>query len=192
MAGWRRQETTGILVRLERYCPDMGRRTPTGSAPLAVMLERGCGSAADGAALMPEDPMTNSKSRKRNTSKDAGPNPKHSKRRESGTRKAATSKVMRRPRAAASTSVAINGKSQPNTKQAQVIAMLCSPSGATIDAMMRMTGWQQHSVRGFLASVVRKKLGLDLRSEAAESGRLYRINDRAASSPIDTKAKTAA
>ena len=84
------------------------------------------------------------------------------------------------------------GPAEANTKQAQVIAMLCSPSGATIDAMMRMTGWQQHSVRGFLASVVRKKLGLDLRSEPAESGRLYRINDRAASSPIDTRAKTAA
>jgi hypothetical protein len=144
------------------------------------------------APLTPEDPMTNSKSRKPDTSKHARPGPKHGNGKESGTRKAEPRKVTRRPRAAVSASVAINGKSQPDTKQAQVIAMLCAPSGATIDAMMRMTGWQQHSVRGFLTAVVRKKLGLDLRSEATESGRLYRINDRGVSTPIDTKAKHAA
>jgi hypothetical protein len=87
---------------------------------------------------------------------------------------------------------AAGGKSQPETNQAQVIAMLCAPSGATIEAMMRITGWQQHSVRGFLAAVVRKKLGLDLRSEITDGGRVYRIVDRAASPIVDTKAKTAA
>ena len=51
----------------------------------------------------------------------------------------------------------------------------------TIDAMMHATGWQQHSVRGFLAGVVRKKLGFNLVSAATESGRLYRITDRTAS-----------
>jgi hypothetical protein len=39
------------------------------------------------------------------------------------------------------------------------------------------TGWQQHSVRGFLAGVVRKKLGLNLVSEADDGGRTYRIKD---------------
>jgi hypothetical protein len=67
------------------------------------------------------------------------------------------------------------------TKQARILAMLRAPSGATIDAMMHATGWQQHSVRGFLAGVVRKKLGLNLVSAASESGRLYRITDRSAS-----------
>lgn len=162
-----------------------------GSAPLAELLERGCGSAADSAALMPEDLMTKSKSKKSYTSKHTRPKPKHGKRVESGTRKTASHNVMRRPRVAVSTSVPINRKSQPDTKQAQVIAMLCAPSGATIDVMMRMTGWQQHSVRGFLTAVVRKRLGLDLQSEATESGRVYRINDRAASSSADTKAKHA-
>jgi hypothetical protein len=55
--------------------------------------------------------------------------------------------------------------------------MLRAPSGATIAAMAHATGWQQHSLRGFLAGVVRKKLGLNLVSAAGESGRLYRITD---------------
>jgi hypothetical protein len=53
--------------------------------------------------------------------------------------------------------------------------MLRDRPGTTIAAMMAATGWQQHSVRGFLAGVVRKKLGLNLVSEAGERGRTYRI-----------------
>ena len=66
------------------------------------------------------------------------------------------------------------------TKQGRILAMLRAPSGVTIDAMMHATGWQQHSVRGFLAGVVRKKLGFNLVSAATEGGRLYRITDRTA------------
>jgi hypothetical protein len=40
---------------------------------------------------------------------------------------------------------------------------------------MRSTGWQPHTVRGFFAAVVRKKLGLKLESEKADGGRVYRI-----------------
>jgi hypothetical protein len=65
------------------------------------------------------------------------------------------------------------GKS--GSKQSHVIAMLRSPAGATIDAMMKATGWQQHSVRGFLAGVVRKHLNLKLSSEKVNGNRIYKI-----------------
>ena len=44
--------------------------------------------------------------------------------------------------------------------------------------MMKETGWQQHSVRGFLAGVVRKRLKLNLLSDATNDGRVYRIGGK--------------
>lgn len=61
------------------------------------------------------------------------------------------------------------------TKTATVLALLREPSGATLADLMQATGWQAHSVRGFLSATVRKKLGLPLIVEAGESGRHYRI-----------------
>ena len=66
-------------------------------------------------------------------------------------------------------------KADAASKQARVIAMLQSPAGTTIAAMMQATGWQQHSVRGFLAGVVRKKLKLKLDSNKVDGNRVYRI-----------------
>ena len=74
---------------------------------------------------------------------------------------------------------------RPETKHARVIAMLRSAGGATIASIMTATDWQQHSVRGFLAGVVRKKLGLNLVSEQTDKGRVYRIKDGRGSATTD-------
>jgi hypothetical protein len=72
-------------------------------------------------------------------------------------------------------------KADVGSKQARVVAMLQSPTGITIAAIMKATGWQQHSVRGFLAGVVRKRLKLKLVSKKVNGDRIYQIatGDRA-------------
>ena len=85
-----------------------------------------------------------------------------------------TSKPKSRTRSAPSSS---KTAARPDTKHARIIAMLRAPAGATIAAIMTATEWQQHSVRGFLAGVVRKKLGLNLVSEQTDKGRVYRIKE---------------
>jgi hypothetical protein len=82
-------------------------------------------------------------------------------------------------------------KAEAASKQARVIAMLQSPAGTTIAAMMQATGWQQHSVRGFLAAVVRKKLKLKLESKKVDGNRIYRIDGEAAASVSGSKRRAA-
>jgi hypothetical protein len=80
-------------------------------------------------------------------------------------------------KASASGSTADPNNAVPGTKQSRVLALLRSPEGATIAAMMQATGWQQHSVRGFLAGVVRKRLKLKLISKKLDGTRVYQISD---------------
>ena len=62
------------------------------------------------------------------------------------------------------------------TKSARLIALLKTKRGATLPEMMKATGWQQHSVRGFLAGTLKKRHGLEAISEKPEDGpRRYRL-----------------
>ncbi|HZP08275.1 DUF3489 domain-containing protein [Methyloceanibacter sp.] len=64
------------------------------------------------------------------------------------------------------------------TKQQTCLDLLNRQEGATIEELQVATGWQQHSVRGFLAGAVKKKLGLRLLSEKPDAGpRRYRVSD---------------
>jgi Protein of unknown function (DUF3489) len=76
-----------------------------------------------------------------------------------------------------------------HSKQGLVIGMLRRAQGASIAAIMKATGWQQHSVRGFFAGVVRRKLGLTLTSDKTDGGRIYRVIEGKASK---SKAKASA
>ena len=118
--------------------------------------------------------MTKSKSKAKATSR-------------SGPRK--TSKPKSRTRSVPSSA---KPATQPGTKHARILAMLRAPAGTTVAAIMTGTDWQQHSVRGFLAGVVRKTLGLNLVSEQTDKGRVYRIKDGKTSSATVDRVKQAA
>jgi hypothetical protein len=136
-------------------------------APPAVSPRWGFGGAARAAINRMEIPMP------KPTKKPKSPARSSSK---SKPLNAAVTKPL--PETAQSTAPRSGGvaKMIATSKQAQVVAMLQSASGATIAAMMNATGWQQHSVRGFLAGVVRKKLKLKLNSMKVDGDRVYRID----------------
>jgi Protein of unknown function (DUF3489) len=67
-------------------------------------------------------------------------------------------------------------KTREGTKQAQLVAMLQRPEGATIAQVVEATDWQPHTVRGALAGALKKRLGLTVTSGKADSGdRVYRV-----------------
>jgi Protein of unknown function (DUF3489) len=75
------------------------------------------------------------------------------------------------------------------TKQETVLGMLRRPQGATIAAIMKATGWQQHSVRGFFAGVVRKRLKLKLGSNKADGKRVYHLARTGGGGPSSRQAE---
>ena len=81
--------------------------------------------------------------------------------------------------------------SRGRSKQDRVIEMLHHPKGSTLAAMVKATGWQAHSVRGFLSAVVRNKLGLALESKKFGEERVYRIVAAAAKSKAKSGRKAA-
>jgi len=111
----------------------------------------------------------------------------NSKRKPAGRPRPAKRKSSTR-RALVSTASGAVANTRVRTKKAQILAMLQDRAGTTIAAIMAAIGWQQHSVRGFLAGVVRKRLGLNLVSAPCEDGRVYRIiNDLASPAKADRK-----
>lgn len=88
----------------------------------------------------------------------------------------------RKPREKSVVTVSVTVKKAKNeapaapTKTDIVLKKLKSAKGATIQTLMDATGWQAHSVRGFLSGTVKKKLGHELLSETGKDGqRRYRI-----------------
>ncbi len=91
--------------------------------------------------------------------------------------------ASKRQQAAATAATAPAAIEQPHagrsTKQERMLTLLSRPEGASIEEMMEATNWQQHSVRGFLAGTVKKKLGFALsNAKAADGVRRYHIKAR--------------
>ena len=68
------------------------------------------------------------------------------------------------------------GTLRPENKGAKIIALISRPKGGSLAEIMKATGWQAHSVRGFISGTLGKKLGIKVNSAKREDGeRVYSI-----------------
>jgi hypothetical protein len=94
-----------------------------------------------------------------------------------GGKSQAKGKGRANPRGRTSQPLAKKAPGRAGSKQAQVIALLRRPGGATLDAIVAATGWQRHTARGVIAGALKKRLSLDVVAEKTDQGRVYRISD---------------
>jgi Protein of unknown function (DUF3489) len=148
---WRRNNERGPLAL---------RITPRGLAAMGV----------EKAGALQAAPLLSGR-----TAEDGDPTPDAPSQRTSAVHKAAPNRraAAGRKRSSDETRQQSTKPSPRVSKQSRVIEMLQRGQGSTIAAIVKATGW--HSVRGFLAGVVRKKLGLTLVSEKTGAERVYRI-----------------
>ena len=66
-------------------------------------------------------------------------------------------------------------KARKSTKTARILALLQRPNGATLETLIKATGWQAHSVRGFLSGQLRKRMHLRLKSSKQDGVRVYTL-----------------
>lgn len=92
------------------------------------------------------------------------------------TRKQATTKTVAKRTTSKPAAKQPKPPQRAESKQAQLIAMLKRPDGATIAEVVETLAWQPHTVRGAIAGALKKKLGLKVESEKVdERGRVYRL-----------------
>ena len=94
-------------------------------------------------------------------------------RKAASTQAASNSKKHAAKKTAGRQSKSVPGKG--TTKKAAALALLNQKNGTTLAELMAATGWQAHSVRGFLSGTVRKRMGLALHSNPTDAGRVYSI-----------------
>jgi len=90
--------------------------------------------------------------------------------------KRATSKTPTKPKTKAAVVVGKTSTTSIKTsKTEQVLTLLRGKTGASVDQIMQLTGWQAHSVRGFMSGTIRKKYGLTLNVHICDGVRHYQI-----------------